>query len=223
MILDILSVINKIHFFDKLDFGQKRELLEMSRLLTFAKGSVLYYENDVVNDLLFLADGLIKVYKVDKFDNEIFLYHINQFEMINETNTILTDEIYCYSNTEFKQESKVLAIDYKAFREQFLASNILTLDFLDELAKKNHKLQCILNRELVFDSSAKVAYMLSHDLLMFNEIKRTEVSFMLHIQPETLSRILSKFKRSELIDISDDGIKILNQKELEAMYKGVQI
>ncbi len=58
---------------------------------------------------------------------------------------------------------------------------------MNSLLKKTNQLQSLVNRELVFDATAKVAYMLVSDLNMFNKLKRQDVSFMLHIQPETLS------------------------------------
>ena len=66
------------------------------------------------------------------------------------------------------------------------------MELMEILLDKTHQLQCIVNRELVFDATAKVAFMLNQDLDMFNKLKRQEVSFMLHIQPETLSRVFKK-------------------------------
>lgn len=218
-----IDTVNRLSFFDDLDDLQKEKLSQISKVIKYPKNGILYYENDMVGELLFLVEGLLKVYKVDKFDNEIFLYHIYKNEMISELSTILVDEIFCYSNAEFKEDSQILAVNYREFKELFLSQNLLTTKFIEELAKKNQKLQCIINRELVFDSSAKVAYMLCNDLRMFNELKRTEISFMLHIQPETLSRVLSKLKRSEVISIVNDEIVVLDKMELESMYRGLKI
>ena len=55
---------------------------------------------------------------------------------------------------------------------------------------------------------------------MFNSLKRHEISFMLHIQPETLSRVLNKLKRSAAIDIESSNIVILNKKMLQNIYRG---
>jgi len=55
---------------------------------------------------------------------------------------------------------------------------------------------------------------------MFNSLKRHEVSFMLHIQPETLSRVLKKLKRNSIIDIEKSKIVILNNKMLQNLYRG---
>ena len=66
----------------------------------------------------------------------------------------------------------------------------------------------------------KLAFMLSEDLNMFNSLKRQEVSFMLHIQPETLSRVLKKLKRSEIIEMESSTISILDEKLLQTIFRG---
>lgn len=173
--------------------------------------------------MLFLVKGLLKVYKLDKFDNEIFLYHVYENSMISELTRLEDEGIYCFSNAEFTEDSKVLSIDYKKFKEMFLEKNILTMKLMNTLLEKTHQLQCIVNRELVFDATAKVAFMLNQDLDMFNKRKRQEVSFMLHIQPETLSRVLKRLTRNGTIEIVEGKIKILNQEMLVSTFKGVGV
>lgn len=91
------------------------------------------------------------------------------------------------------------------------------------MLKKTQQLQCIINRELVFDATAKVAFMLHNDLEMFNHLKRQEVSFLLHIQPETLSRVLKRLTRNKVIDIVSGEVIILNHDELTAIFRGVAV
>lgn len=216
-------MIKSINFFDELNEEQIEKLIDISHISHYSKETILYYESEVNNNLLFLIKGLIKVYKVDKFDNEIFLYHIYEKSLISEISSIDENEIYCFSNTEFVEDSMILSIDFKLFYEHFLSKNILTTKLIKEILKKTHQLQCLLNRELVFDATAKVAFMLNNDLEMFNKLKRQEISFMLHIQPETLSRVLKRLKRSEIIDIENNNIIVLNKEKLCSIFKGTAV
>ena len=97
------------------------------------------------------------------------------------------------------------------------------MELLEVLLNKTHQLQCIVNRELVFDATAKVAFMLSQDLEMFNRLKRQEVSFMLHIQPETLSRVLKRLVRNGTINIENGEVTIENEEELISIFREVGI
>ncbi len=213
--------IRKLTFFNKLRDDEMLLLQSISKISKHPKGSVLYYESDIKDKIFFLVEGLLKVYKVDKHDNEIFLYHIYKNSLISELTTIEDGSIHCLSNTEFMEDSIVLEIDFSAFRDNFLATNILNNEFINEILAKTMQLHCVVNRELVLDATAKVAFMLCDDLAMFNSLKRHEVSFMLHIQPETLSRVLSKLKREAIIDIqSHNNIVVLDRDKLKAIYRG---
>ena len=215
-----LEYINKLNFFKSLDTKQLDIISSISTITKHSKNSILYYENDTHNKLFFLVFGLLKIYKVDKFDNEIFLYHIYENSLISELTTIDDNRIHCFSNAEFLEKSVILEVDFLHLKEQFLSKNILNNEFINEILLKTHQLHCVVNRELVFDATSKVAFMLSDDLNMFNRLKRQEVSFMLHIQPETLSRVLKKLKRAEIINIENSDIVIKNEDALKKIYRG---
>lgn len=215
-----LSYIKNFNFFKTLNDEQISVVDSISNIVKYPPNSILYYENDMYNKIFFLISGLLKVYKIDKFSNEIFLYHIHKNSLISELTTLDNESIYCFSNAEFIEESIVLEVDFVEFKKQLLSKNILNNEFINEILLKTQQLHCVVNRELVFDATAKVAFMLSDDLDMFNRLKRQEVSFMLHIQPETLSRVLKKLKRSDIIDTESSKIIIKDNVSLLKIYMG---
>ena len=215
--------IRSLDFFVFLSDEQIDVLSNFSFISKYEKDSILFYETDLKTNLLFLVNGLIKIYKYDKFDNEIFLYHIYSNSLISELSNINTNEIYCFSNASFIEDSVVLSIDFLKLQEHFLNSNLLVKELMSSLLKKTNQLQSLVNRELVFDATAKVAYMLVSDLKMFNNLKRQDVSFMLHIQPETLSRVLKKLSRDNIIEIENQQVIIKDEIALNSIFKGVAI
>jgi len=215
------NLIKNINLFSHLEENALDKLSNISTLTTFSKDSILYYETDEKNKLFFLLKGLLKVYKIDKYDNEIFLYYIYPNTMISELSTLNSNKIKCFSNAEFVEDSLLLEIDFKKFQEEFLQTNELIKKFMQEIIYKNQQLQCIVNRELVFDATSKVAYMLVNDLDMFNQLKRNQVALILHIQPETLSRVLKKLVRNEIITIDKGCLTINNIDELHNIYLGI--
>lgn len=221
--MSIQETIRKISFFNNLNDEQINLIASISSVSTYSNNSILYYESDINKNLLFLVDGLIKIYKVDKFNNEIFLYHIYENTMISELSSTKKNDIYCFSNASFIEDSTILSINYEKFKEFFLSKNILTMELMEIFLDKTHQLQCIVNRELVFDATAKVAFMINQDIEMFNKLKRQEVSFMLHIQPETLSRVLKRLTRNGVIEIENGNIIISNKEALMSIFKGVGI
>ena len=215
--------IRSLDFFENLSHEQIDVLSNFSFISKYEKDSILFYETDLKTNLLFLVSGLIKIYKYDKFDNEIFLYHIYSNSLISELSNLNTNEIYCFSNASFIEDSVVLSIDFLKLQEHFFNNNILVKELMNSLLKKTNQLQSLVNRELVFDATAKVAYMLVSDLKMFNNLKRQDVSFMLHIQPETLSRVLKKLSRDNIIEIENQQVIIKDEIALNSIFKGVAI
>lgn len=212
--------IRGLNFFSTLNEKQLSLLYDMSNIVKYPKDAVLYYENEEFNKIFFLVSGLLKIYKIDKYENEIFLYNIYENSLISELTSIDNSVIHCFSNAEFLEDSAILEVNFTQFKDNFLSKNILNNEFINEILLKTHQLHCVVNRELVFDAAAKVAFMLMDDLIMFNKLKRQEVSFMLHIQPETLSRVLKKLKRADIIDIENLNIIIKDKEALKAIYIG---
>lgn len=221
--MTLTQSIKSLDFFENLSDNQIDILSNFSFISKYEKDSILFYETDLKTNLLFLVNGLIKIYKYDKFDNEIFLYHIYSNSLISELSNINTNEIFCFSNASFIEDSVVLSIDFLKLQEHFLNNNLLVKELMSSLLKKTNQLQSLVNRELVFDATAKVAYMLVSDLKMFNNLKRQDVSFMLHIQPETLSRVLKKLSRDNIIEIENQQVIIKDEIALNSIFKGVAI
>jgi len=99
------------------------------------------------------------------------------------------------------------------------ANHRLMTKILEESFKMIQQMQCIISRDVVFDGTAKVAHMLVNELETFNRLKKHEIAYMLHIQPETLSRILNKLTRNGTIEIEKNSVVVLNIQELKDIYE----
>ena len=215
-IISIKNTIQKIDFFHALSNEQLDLISSISILSNYKKDYVITYEKEQSNSLLFLLDGLAKAYKIDKHKNEIFLHYIYKNSLISD---VQENTLYSFSNIILLEDSQILTIEYKKFQEYFLNNGILSMKFMNEIILKSQQLQTLINREFVFNSVAKVAMMIHDDLDIFNKLKRAEISLMLHIQPETLSRVLNRFKRDKIISIKNTKITILDQKALILAYE----
>ncbi len=213
------NMIQSLDFFQSLDEKQIELLTSITTFNSYEKDYILCYEKSQSTQLLFLAEGQAKSYKIDKHENEIFLYFINKNNILSEISTIYETTLYAYSNITFIEDSKVLSIDYKKFQDNFLHKNILNKEFINEITIRSQKLESLINREFIFDAVTKVAMMLQSDLDMFNKLKRHDISLMLHIQPATLSRVLNRLKRNDIIDIVQGKVSVLNKENLDLIYR----
>ena len=218
--MSVTSIIKSQDFFKTLTDEQAELLSSISTIHTFDKNYILYYEQKYSNELLFLTNGLAKAYKIDKHNNEIFLYYIYKNSLISEISDTNKETLYSFTNVELIEDSQILSIDYKKFRKLFLDKHILCKAFTNEVVKRSVELQSLINREFIFDSVAKVAKMLHSDLEMFNSLKRHDISLILHVQPATLSRVLNRLKRNKIIDIIQGRVVLLDISALVEIYEG---
>ncbi len=209
--------LRTVPLFSTLSTIELEELCTIIKMKHFSKGDILHYEKDKQSEIYYLKKGLIKVYKIDRFDNEIFMYNLFKETLVSEITDF--EDIGCFANAEFVVNSDVLVIDFERFKLIYENSSALMMQLLKEFAKKSNMMQCIINREIVFDGTAKVAFMLMNDLESFNSLKKAEIAYMLNIQPETLSRILKKLTRNEMIATEKGNIKINNKEALRAIFE----
>ncbi|WP_457747500.1 Crp/Fnr family transcriptional regulator [Sulfurimonas sp.] len=217
--MSLKDIIKSQIFFNSLNDEQLQSLVEISTLHHYEKDYILDYEKRESNELLFLIKGLARAYKIDKHNNEIFLHYIYKESLISEITDLDAVKLYSYSNIELIDASEVLHINYRKFKELFLDKNLLCQAFSKEIVKRSVQLQALVNREFLFDAVSKVSMMINDDLTMFNKLKRHDISLMLHIQPATLSRVLSRLKRNGIIDIIHGRVEVLNKDELVEIYK----
>jgi CRP/FNR family transcriptional regulator len=209
--------LKSVPLFSSLDESELEQLCTIVKVKQFFKGDILHYEKDRQSEIYYLKEGLIKVYKIDRFDNEIFMYNLFKQTLISEITDF--DNIGCFANAEFATDSEVLVIDFERFKSLYEGSPQLMMQLLKEFTRKSKMMQCIINREIVFDGTAKVAFMLINDLESFNQLKKTEIAYMLNIQPETLSRILKKLTRTGMISSQGNQTYINNHEALRAIFE----
>jgi CRP/FNR family transcriptional regulator len=215
-----VKYLSNIPFFSSLEDDVLQELSKIVKVKNFVFSDILFYEKDSQNEIFFLVDGAIKFYKVDRFDNEIFLYKIISNSIVFDIAKMCDDHVMsCYANAEFLEDSSVLVFDSIKFRELMQTNHNFMSVVMRESFRMIQQLQCIISRDVVFDGTAKVAHMLVNDLRNFNTLKKHETAYMLHIQPETLSRILKKLTRNGIIEIEKNCVKILNLDELREIYE----
>ena len=120
--LNTIKTIKSIDFFNTLNEEQIKYLADISIIRSFNKNTIVYYESDIDYSLQFLVSGKVKIYKIDKYDNEIFLYYIYANNMISEFTSMDDNSIYCFSNAEFVEDGSILSINFEKFKEYFINS-----------------------------------------------------------------------------------------------------
>lgn len=213
------TCIKQFSLFQDIPDSLFKLLTDISYFKTLDENTILLYENDMVENINFLCSGMLKVYKVDRFDHETFLYLILPGTVISELTDFSPDVVRCFSNIESIEASVILSINKDKLLHLCDENPLLYQRLLSAFSAKSKMMQCLINRELVYDGTAKVAYTLLYETEMFTKVKKREIAYMLNIQPETLSRILKKFERKEIIQLEPKRVVILNREALEEVLE----
>ncbi len=218
---DIVEKLKNIPLFYSLNDDEIELLASISKVVLYPKGHILFYEKEKLNYIYFLVKGTVKLYKVDRFDSEIFLNRLEENSFIYTVSNLCEgkNKLGVFYSVETLEDCQILLIEVKKFKSLFMTKPEIMKGILQESYQSILQLQYILNRDIVYDGMAKVAYKISNEIDVFNSMKKHEIAYCLHLQPETLSRILKKMVRTGLIEMQNGKVKIKNIEELKNIYE----
>jgi len=218
---NILEKLKNIPLFHSLNSDELELLTSISKIELYPKGQTIFYEKEKLDYIFFLLKGTVKLYKVDRFDSEIFLNKLEENSFIYTVSNLCVenDPLGVFYSVEALDECQILLIEVKKFKSLFLTKSEIMKGILQESYQSILQLQYILNRDIVYDGMAKVAYKISNEIDIFNNMKKHEIAYCLHLQPETLSRILKKMVRTGLIEMQNGKVKVKNIEELKNIYE----
>lgn len=206
--------LESLDFFKGCDPQKLVSLSSSTKIKTYDACDILVYEDDDINRVYFLVEGEVKLYKVDRFDNEVFLYTLKDQALLTNIGSLDCDRISCFSNVEFLAQSRVMSCDLRAFKEVVKTDISLLVNLVNLLADQKQLVDCMVTMGMVHDVTAKVAKMLYDHLDLYNSLKKQEISYRLNIQPATLSRVLAKFIRKGIIVEEDHKTIVASRDEL---------
>lgn len=206
--------IRNISIFSHLKDEQMEKLKKISVIKKYKAKEILFYEGDAPTYLYVLLQGTLKVYKTNHKGQQIFLHQFYPGGLVAELANF--ENIPYPATAEFMSDSEVLRIDYKALEHDFFKNPDISFEIIKSLIAKHKILIDVIQKEVILTADAKVAKFILENGELFKTLKNTQVASILNLTPETLSRTLSKFKSSNMIELDEKHhIQVINAQKLE--------
>lgn len=187
--------------------------------IRYKKGETIVKEGARVNDVLYIIDGLVKMY-IEGPDKNIIIKILTSDDYIGLT-SLFGDDTYYFTAVALK-ETKVCIICREGIK------NLVTLccDFSRELADwycKNYNIMLTKCLNLgLRQMNGKLANTLLYlhreefkDIDIFSYITRKDLAELSGMSMESVVRILSEFKDENIIDIKGKKIEIRDFERLK--------
>jgi len=177
----------------------------------YKQDSIVFFEGDRSNYMYILLEGSVKMYKTTPKGNRI---HINILQAPS-----LIGEYACFeqqpfpATCEFVTDGIMGLLPFDVIIE-LLNNRDFSYEIIKSLTSKIMLLSALIHKETVLSSEAKVADIIVHKPQIFERLKNNEIASILNLTPETLSRILAKFKREKIINLRNHKLEILDKDKL---------
>lgn len=189
--------LKEIQLFSKLSEENLAKIKKKSIVQSYSAGGIVFYEEDESDQIYIVLEGSVKLYKTSPKGTQV---QINRF-----TAPAMVGEYACFENMpfpatcEFVTDGKLIHIP-KSFILENLGDSDFALEMIKSLTAKIMVLSSLIHKETIYSSEAKVAKILMEKSEIFHKLKYNEIASILNITPETLSRILKKFKTEGYIE-----------------------
>jgi len=209
--------LKDITLFHSLSNEYLKEIKKISFSQEYKAGNVIFYEGDKPEFLHILIEGVVKLYKTDPKGHQIYIHQFAPVSLIGELANF--ENIPFPATSEAVVKCEILKIDYKKLNKNFFKNPDISFEIIKSLAQKTKILSNVIHQEMILSTEAKIAKLIVEHHDLFNTLKNSQIAALINITPETLSRILTRFKKQNLIKSSDNrNLEILDKVSLKSMY-----
>jgi len=211
----IIEKLQKLNLFKMLDASDLERIADISSLKTLTKDNILFYEGDEPQYFYLLLEGNLKLYKTDLKGNEIVIHYFTQASFIAEMASLESIK-FPATAIVMSEEVEVLLIDKEKFLKILQEDAEFSFNFIKSMTLKVKHLELVINRNMVYDAMTKVCSFIEENPQYVITAKNKEIANFLNMAPETLSRILSKLRKLEIIDKKNI---VLDHEKLKALLE----
>lgn len=206
--------------FEKLNNEESKFIDENSVKVKYKKGEIICKQGSYASHIMYIEEGLVKVY-LDNGVNSLVLKMIPDGNLlglssINEEHSTFQYSAVSYIDTVVKQ------INLNAFRELLNKNAEFAKSVIDILSANsiqiNGRFFCLTHKQS-YGRLADIILCLADRIFKNKEfdlpLSRKDLAELSGMSPETVIRMLKKFKEDKLIEMDGKSFKIIDYNKLK--------
>lgn len=219
---NILDIISQTQLFKGLPEIQLKEIQNITEILDFSKGKIIFLEQDKAKGFYIVVRGSIKISKISMEGREQILHIFGPGEPFGEV-AVFTGQPFP-ANAEAIAKTRLLFFPKEVFVNLISKNPSLSLNMLGVLSKRLRQFTIQVENLSLKEVPGRLATYLvllseeqkTIDLVILN-ISKVQLASLLGTIPETLSRIFAKMSANNLIEVDGKNIKLLDINGLQEL------
>jgi CRP/FNR family transcriptional regulator, cyclic AMP receptor protein len=218
------ELIKKLTFFSDLQEQDLEKIANISKERNYKKNMIIFMEDEPGEAFYYIKSGKVKIYRTYEDGREHIIHIFGEGDVFGEA-TLFNN--ICYPASASIYEDASIGIIKNADLEKLVKENSeLSLKIIKLFAKKlifaQNKIKDLTFND-VFSRTASQLIKLSKEYGVVTEkgtaikmqLSRQELAEMVGTTRETVSRVISKFKKEKSITENNDNLMILSFEKLE--------
>ena len=218
----ILDIISQAPLFNGLSEEQLSQIRQIAIDEFYDKGKTVFLESNDCNGFYIVVAGKVKIYKVSFEGKEQILHIYGPGNPFGEV-PVFSGQKYP-ANAETILKSHLLFFPRPAFVDLISENPSLSLNMLAVLSMRLRQFTVQIENLSLKEIPARLASYLTYladeqatgDFVSLT-ISKGQLASLLGTIPETLSRILAKMSKQDLIQVEGRNINLLNRNGLEEL------
>lgn len=220
----IKKVLSEFSLFRELNDYELTKITDIAIARDWKKQSHVFLQGDPLENVYFIYDGKIKVYKSDVNGKEQIVAIMKKGEMFPHVGFFRKGDYPAYA--EVLESSTLITVPISKFEAVLIDNPELCIKVFRVLGEKIVDLQNRLEEQILNNTYEQIVKLLirisqKHGkeledgrILLKAEFTNKDLANMIGTTRETISRTLTKMKKDELIEVDDESNMILDIERL---------
>lgn len=189
-------------------------------VVNYKKGEILCKQATLASHIMYICNGLVKIY-MESEAGSLTLKVLPAGNLIGLSALLDNNNVFRYSAYAY-QDCKLRLIDIRVFKQLLMQNNSFANQVINLLCENQIQTQTrffAFTQKQSFGRIADTLMCLSNNIFKMDEfelpLSRKELAELTGLTPESVIRILSKFKSDQVIEIEGKIFKIINKEKLQ--------